>query len=374
MTGFRVDSDAVSKIGDQQGRLAEDAHLARVYLGVETNIAAGEGLINVLFDGHRQIRSQTVNFFATLEDCTARPGGEAFQDAAKRYSEYDKGAAEKLDGMYPRSDPTKARKGLDDLDSSARPFVDLHEPVDRYKNPQDYNAQYPYTPNLMDAISPSSIYRDLVWGVTALAAHLGFLDRAYDPFESIVKVVSGDWAGFRACADVFDNVGLALGDMATNVQWTAQRLEQSWAGNAADSAQVYLFELAKSLNSAKDPFKELAGHYKEVAQGAYEVGDVVGGLLCDLIDAGIAFVAGAEAAGASAGTVVGIPAAVVIADATLMYELVKFVQILYKIFEIIDKAYTYMDRINAAVSGLGRVIVPENMPQLGPSKRMYLPR
>ncbi|QFU88289.1 hypothetical protein [Amycolatopsis sp. YIM 10] len=227
---------------------------------------------------------------------------------------------------------------------------------------------------MLDAISPTGLYRDVVWGITVLATQIGLMDRPFDPFEGIIKVVSGDWAGLRACADVYTNIGLAVGDMAVNVQWSAQQLDEFWKGNAADSAQTYLYELAKSLKSAQAPFQELADHYVRAADGAHEVGELLGALMCDLIDAGLAFMAGLEAAGASAATVVGAPAAVVIAEATLMYELVKIVEIIYTASKAVDLGYEYMQALEAGMSGLGIVLVPDNMPRLDPSGPRSLPR
>lgn len=367
MGGFRVDDQAVDGLAGQQGRLGEDANAGRTYLAAHTDLAwNGEGLINLLAGGHRDARALAERFHETLNTRSATPGQEAFRAAAAYYRRTDGESAERYDRTYPPRDPAEARKGLPDLRLAVPPNRDPHEPTARYTTPPDHNAEFPHEPAITDLLSPTALARDAIWTVTDLAAKLGFLDRAYDPLDSFVKPISGDWAALRGCADVYHNVAAALGDMAENTTWAGDRLDDFWEGNAADGAQTYLYQLARSVGVAQAPFDELAEQYKAVAQGAADVGDLVGGLICDLIDAVLIAIAAAEGAAISAGTIVGIPLAVVIADVALVAEIIKCVQIVLKILEVIDKVNKVIDVFNLAAGNFGRVVVPENLRQLSP--------
>jgi hypothetical protein len=76
----------------------------------------------------------------------------------------------------------------------------------------------------------------------------------------------------------------------------------------------------------------------------------------------------------SAGTVVGIPAAVVIAEATLMYELIKVAQFVIRILELLDMLQRLLEVLDMAMGTFGVVVVPDNMPKLEAGNPMYLPR
>lgn len=374
MSGFRVDYKSVNKIAAQQEDLSADASAGRGYIEKGTDIPFnGEGVINFLAKGHRDTCALAELFHDTLATKVATPSATDFSEAADYYHRVNAAAAEKLDRTYPPSDAGEAKKGLKALEADGAPFTDLCEPTERYTPPGDYSADHAYEPQLVDMFSVTSLFRDAIWGITSIAAQLGMIDRPYDVMESIVKPISGDWAGLRACADVYDNVGSALGDMAKNVQWSGQRLGDVWTGNAADSAEVYLFALAKSLADAEAPFHELAEQYKMASEGAAELGKIVGGLLCDLVDAVLYFIAAAEGAGASASTIVGIPLAVVIADAGLVAEIIKAVEILDKIVQLVELYNGLVDTLHAAQGQFGRILVPENMPRLEASRPAHLP-
>lgn len=374
MAGFEVDYKDVLKIAEQQFRLAEDADAGKSYVTTNTNLAFnGEGIINLIAGGHSEVTALAERFHETLQNQVAARNEVEFRDAGDYYHRTDKKSAESLDNTYPQSDVEAAKKDLKELPEDKPPFADLNEPTARYVVPPDYNAEFPHEPALWDLVSPTALARDAVWTVTWLAAQIGLLDRAYDPLETFVKPLSGDWAKLRGCADVYWNVALALGDMADNVQGAGQQLEGSWRGNAADSAQVYLFELAKSLTAAMPPFEELANQYIAAAEGAAELGKVVGSLLCDLVDAALIAIAAAEGVAVTAGTIVGIPLSVLIADAAVVAEIVKAVQIVLKLYEIMGYIDDLMTTLQGAQGRFGRIVVPENMPRLDPSSPAHLP-
>jgi hypothetical protein len=84
--------------------------------------------------------------------------------------------------------------------------------------------------------------------VTGAAASLGICDRAYDPYEVILKPVIGDWASVRGCADVFRNLADGLGDMGTNTLWASQCTETAWTGQASSGCVAHLVSVAKGLS------------------------------------------------------------------------------------------------------------------------------
>ena len=197
----------------------------------------------------------------------------------------------------------------------------------------------------------------------SLGTALGVCDRAYDPFEVVLKPLCGDWAGLRACADVYRNVGIAATEMATNIRWATQNAEEAWQGNAANHAMVHLLSLAKGLEAAKPPLEEIAEEYESAAKGANEFSASIGVLLSDLGDAAITAAASAGIAGLAGSTGVGVPIALVIGAFTLtrIYKVVKGIR---DIIDLLVRLEAALKAFNSAGNDMGRVDEQSPLPAL----------
>lgn len=372
--GFSVESDAVAALGKQVERLSEDALQGKSYVVEHTDInLTGEGLVNLIAGGHRQVQDQVENFLQKLADPTASSTAEALEVAARQYRSTDNANSAELDATYPSHDVAKARRGVEEVVAQVGVFEDVADPASRYKPPQDYNddGDYAYEPDWWDLASPSSLVRDAIWKVTDAATALGICDRAYDPYEVVLKPVVGDWAGMRACADVFRNMGAATEDMATDIRWSAQSINKAWTGNAADSCQVHLLALASSLESAKKPLNDIAQEYQAASEGAVALRRAVGTLLSDISDAALTAAASAAVAGASGTTGVGLPIALVVGAFTLT-RVYKVVNGLLNLLDLIGRIAAVVDTVNGAGNDFGKVDATNPLPAL-PGNSMTVP-
>lgn len=362
--GFSVVPSDVSALGKQQERLQDDAVKGKSYVTNNTDLGlTGEGLINLVTGGHRNVQSEVENFLAKLADPTASNTAQALAAAARYYRSTDDDQAAAMDRTYPGVDVGAAKRGGREVTAEVGAFADITDPEEHYQPPKDYNGEFPYEPNWKDIISPGSLLRDAIWKVTEAATALGICDRPYDPFEVVLKPLCGDWAGLRACADVYRNVGAATTAMATNIRWSVQGLEESWTGNAADSATVHLLTLAKALESAKGPLESIAKEYESAANGANEFSASIGVLLADITDAAISAAASSAVAGLAGSTGVGLPVALVVGAFTLtrIYKVVKGIK---DIIDLLVRLEAALKTFDAAGNDFGKVDQQNPLPKL----------
>jgi hypothetical protein len=115
----------------------------------------------------------------------------------------------------------------------------------------------------------------------------------------------GDWAGFRACADVHQNLGRTTVAMNANVRNGSVDSQFAWTGNAAGACRRDLSKIGTALEQAEPKLNELSTEYKSVAESTFKLADSVAGLLVVAVDLALLALLELEAAAASAPTVVG---------------------------------------------------------------------
>lgn len=189
---------------------------------------------------------------------------------------------------------------------------------------------------------------------------MGMLDRAYDPYELVLKPVVGDWAGFRRSADVYRYVAEALVAMCSNLCHAQVGLAAVWRGNAADACNVHIGRLSSGIGESHGPLNGIADEYEKAAQGQADFRHTVAQLISDLIDAaivlGIAIAGGAATSWTGVGAVIG--GLIGIAEG-------------YAIVNIINQILGLRGRIDAAISAVKGAM--NNFGQLQASE-YYLPR
>src|SRR5262245_58285093 len=184
--------------------------------------------------GHESAVHKVEDFLDKLGGPVAGNCADAVRYAVTYYKQTDARAAAALDDSYPdteRRDDTDMGHNVHPTATSAGGrFHDVAEPTDRYKEPPDYSGEYQFEPQPVVCISPAAAGRAIIVEATELAASLG-LGHRWDPYESILKPISGDWNGLRKCKDVFENVGNALGDMAGNLRVGSDSVSGVWSGH-----------------------------------------------------------------------------------------------------------------------------------------------
>jgi len=300
---FSVDTASLAGLPKLLDRLGDDARASRVYLRTHTDLGwAGEGLINALKGGHVAAVRKVQRFFETVEGQLAGRMSTNVQVAVNYYRRTDLSAAAALDATVPRA-PAAGLPAM--VGAGPGSFADRAEPQTCLVPPRDYSADFGLEQLFAPWFSPVGIARELIWKVTGLAVTLGILDRPIDPFIEFVRPFVGDWAGLRACAEVFERLGAASVYMGWNVHGGALSTHGSWNGNAADGCRNVLSRAEAALSGAESPLRELAQQYKDVAEKTHDIAGKVAGLLVEALDWAVIAMAEYTAAGLTAETVVG---------------------------------------------------------------------
>jgi hypothetical protein len=312
MSSFYVDPDELTRLSGMLSRLSEHALAGRGYVQDNTGLAGGEGWLNRLSGAHETVVGNTLDWLAGLSNPLAVMSADAVHRAADHYRSTDHTEAARLDAaahshasLLDIPDPT-GDHFLHVFAWRSR-FDDVLDPQDHYRAPPDYHADddYRYQPQWHDRFSFAGLGREAVLRATEFLAGCGMLDRAYDPYEFALKPVVGDWAGFRACADVFRNLAVALAVASGNVHRAQVVLPEVWRGRAADSCNVHLGRVRRVLAEAGPALHALADRYQEAADGQAAFRRVVTQAIDELIDAAILLMIAVVAGAVTVKTVVG---------------------------------------------------------------------
>ncbi|WP_213454978.1 hypothetical protein [Rhizomonospora bruguierae] len=304
--GFKVILPALREVPDMLNRLSGDAAACATYTeDVYGRLdAAGRpnfraGLINVLAGNHARIRREVHTFFGDAERVAAGQR-DAVAASVRRYETSDTAVAGTLDAMIPPTalDPEWRREPVLHPEWEQVRIVERGHPRDALKPLPDYRAEYPYEPRWADLLSPASLARDAVWGMTALGAKLGICDRPYDPLDEWTLPLVGDWAGLRACGEALTNLKSATEILAANGTWIGLRVEGCWLGNAADACWNVLHRTEDALRVAPDALARLAAAYLTVVEDVRKLEEVIEYAIVDLLDRVVDALLSVETAGA----------------------------------------------------------------------------
>ena len=363
---FDVDVGALRGLPSVFERLGDDARAAVGYLDTNTELQYGPGLINKISGKHDRAVAEIRRFVEDVARFTAQHTGSSLHRALSFYQRTDEAAAAELDRAYRGGGQLDRSQyaGFYRMTDLPAPFGDRAEPRDCLRPVPDYRTDdaFQFEPQLWDMASPTSVTRDAVWGATWLAAKLGIVDRAYDPYESLIKPLAGDWTGVRGCADVFDNVATALTVMADNLRWAALSSDRHWQGRAANAFQAHVVDSASKLDVAAGPMRTLAAEYRRTAEAMFEMGKVLGSLLSDLVDAAMIFIAAAGTAAATSETVVG----GVVFGAAALYEGYRMWDLLKEALDLVGRADSLTSAFTSAVADFGAATGPGQLPVLAP--------
>lgn len=291
MTGFQAESEAVRALGALLGRQSEHASECGRYIVDNTGVEAGEGWLNQFSGAHDALVDGSHRWFADLSRYTLEGGELAIGDAAEYYGHADAEAAADLDAQLAPassgpplpSDPSYYFENR----SRAGAFGDVHDVQEQHLvAPEDYAAQdeWRWEMEWTEFLSPSAWGRTVIIEASEILARFNLIDRPYDPYEFLLKPVTGDWGGFRGCADVFRNAAAACRGLAGNLQHGRLGMPAVWTGNAAAACDSYISEICAALGPAVETLEAIADEYETAAMGAFEFAKVIGSILSELID------------------------------------------------------------------------------------------
>jgi hypothetical protein len=291
---FSVNSSALVGLSDLMDRRWEDFESARAYLRTNARFSVlNGGLLNDLVGQHQQIVREIDAFLAAAAEGFAGPCATAVTEANLTYRRSDLSAMVRTDAALPtvRADPqelmgpvTGAPFGLADQSVDRSVFADTRRPTTWLQPPPDHHADYPYEYTFFDQMSPTQHLRDQVWHITSVAAALGLMPRPIDIFVEVVQPLSGDWAAYVGCADVYDNLAHLLQEAALCVDDGRLTIGRVWTGNAAEACGDAVAVFAVSLRAAVDPLHEAASTYRSVAEIVRAEAKLIASVLSTILD------------------------------------------------------------------------------------------
>jgi hypothetical protein len=286
---FSVNTSALVGLSDLMDRRWTDFESGRSYLKNNAHFSVlNKGILNAIWGKHQDIVDEIDAFLSSAAERFAGPCSVAVTDADVTYLHSDHSAVIRNDaalavatGDNAVSAPAAATADLA-LDRSV--FADPYCPTARLQPPSDHRGDYPYEMSYFDVLSPTTALRDVIWKTTGLAATFGLLDRPYDIISEAVQPLSGDWARYVACADVYDNLAQLVGDAAACVDHGRITIPRTWTGNAADACARAIADFSAVLRAAVVPLHRTAASYREVAQGVRAEAEALAALLTLLGD------------------------------------------------------------------------------------------
>jgi hypothetical protein len=376
ITDFKVQPQELHALAKLVDRAREDVDAGKTYLQKVMDFQGGVGLINQLTGGHKEAYQAMDAWLGKLANPTLTTVSGNVTAAAKYYQRTDEKSAKKLDGTYPETNVTEIREhaGYNPTWAPAGTgrFQDVSEPQGRLTAPKDYNQELDASVDWWDTFSPMAQIGNALEAVSHVGVWMGLLSRPIDPQAEVVRPFVGDWAGMRRAADVLQNVGHELRDIASNIKWASQGTEQVWRGNAGDGAAIYLMNLARPLHDAWDPIDKLSAKYVEASGDMVKFRDAVVAILNMVGDAAIEAALSYAVAAGSASTGVGAPVAVA-ASLFGSYKVYKVVDGIKDMFEIIGKLDTVIKAVQAVQTDGGNIQNTGKLPTL-PHTNMSVPK
>ncbi|APE32754.1 hypothetical protein BOX37_00815 [Nocardia mangyaensis] len=183
-----------------------------------------------------------------------------------------------------------------------------------------------------------------------------------DLIGTITNKLSGDWAALQQSAGAIRNLTEYNTAYHNSIDTAMSNVEDSWKGNAADSARDFFSELTAALDSQIDPMNEVADALDEFALASYGMANGIAGVVQYLGDLVIQLVVTWAAQVAAASSVVGAPAVAAlkaVEAAILAFMALKVVQIISMIGNIVNGAEAMMGYLHAGGSAIQAAEVPE---------------
>ena len=359
VTDFQASPADIREFAKLVGKQAGHADACQSHIFDHTGLQGGEGWLNQLSGAHDTLVADSRTWFSDLSTYTLEAAEREITGTADYYETTDTGNAASYDAEligYETNPPVATGSDTQYYNQAVArygAFGEMTDPQACLTAPPDYAAEgaWRWEPTWADYISVASIGRGAIVAATEILASIGWLDRAYDPYELLLKPIIGDWAGFRGCADVFRNAAEASRQITTNLHHGRAGVPTVWTGNAADSCEFFLAEVCAVLPAAADVLDEIAAEYERAAQGAKDYSSTVGGIISNLVDAAIIFAAAVAGGAATAATGVGL----VVGGGVAAYEAYTIVNLVNGMVDVYQLTNDLMSGVQASLNGFGQL-------------------
>lgn len=246
---------------------------------------------------------------------------------ANRYNELDEQARVEFDAAYPGVGTGASYELAPGRPKS--PLMTLTEPTKIF--PSDWVSKIITN----DWLSPSDTVATLI-------------DLVFDwnPIDEITKVFAGDWDDMERIASACQILGDYFGSLTSAAKTEAGNCMQAWSGEAADAAASWFKKFDQFGDDIEGKFDELKGHYVDVALTMRSYGNLLSGLLAQIMDALLYAALLAAAAVVTVETVIGtiILGALAVLEATKVAGLIKYA------YSVIQDAGNYIDMFVGTVA------------------------
>jgi hypothetical protein len=372
---FFMDFATVPGLSKMLDQGTEYARKCERFIREHAELNGGDGLLKELSGKHDGVVDQSASWFRKLADPVLATTTSNVDATIRLFQDTESANAAAIDAGVPSrvdtvdvSLPAWPKTNTEAAGVPYGPFEYIQDPADALRKPRDYEGDpaYQYRPNIdliFDLGSPASLARSAVVKVTQFLASLGWLDRAYDPYEDFTRPVVGDWAGLRRFADVLRYVGDAAERTGIGVDRARHMLGPVWRGRAADACVVWLGAVAKPMRDVPTALDAMANEYERAVDGAVQYRGLLDSILTSVIDKAF-FTATALAIGTGGAPLTGglsAGAAVLIAGAEI-YAIIDHIKNLITAYQ---KTQGIMNTAAAAMADFG---LPSNaqLPNLPP--------
>ncbi|GIL31654.1 hypothetical protein [Actinocatenispora comari] len=229
-------------------------------------------------------------------------------------------------------------------------FTDVKDPTDRLVAPKepsdkDFDSAWDDWTKFTGSLSVSH------WLLEAMDLVCGC-----NPVEQVSEYIGGSWASYAKQAEMWRNIGKAVGDVAANVDHGEATLALSWQGNAANGALHYFDKLIEEIQEQPKVLNKIADAYEKAAHGVWAftqaIGGLIEGLIDELLEVAAAMLAAELTAETGVGAIVGTGVAVFEA-AEAMHTWGEITKAINATNEIVDNAISTLEDL--ASSGAGEL-------------------
>jgi hypothetical protein len=268
---FSANLTALPGLAELLYRRRDDLITGRDFVARHAVLEPGEvGMLNACLGVHEEVVAAVSQFLGNAAHLRADYLGHGVAQCVNYYRTADISAATALDASY-GSGYADGYPPPPQADQSLGPQIFIDHACSSYAEPRDYHDENRPIQSKLDWLSPTTDIREAVWQVTKWATDLHLMDHPTDTARELIEPFTGDWAAFRACADVWRTVGVEVGLQYASIERATQQLPRVWTGHAATDCDNALTLVGSDLRDAAGTLGNLALAYEETAETIKEL-------------------------------------------------------------------------------------------------------
>jgi len=333
---FAADVQGLADVTGYGGVCAAVSGQQYVMENIKVGYTGATGLFFLVGGKTEEVQQTLLDALSKLG--TALNGSAAeLRKTADNYAAIDEAARVRLDNAYPDS-------GAGGGEPIFTCTIEPKSPSFALKPPQEFPD-----PDIMTQLwthnwfSPTETLAFVIEKVTG----------GFNFYDELAKRFSGEWNTLEKVASALTYLAdfhVSLGNAATQ---ESSNTMNDWTGEAATAVSVYFDKFNTSTTGLAGTLDELSNAYVSMAIGMAALGDLIAGLMAQLMDQMLLAALTAAAAVVTSETIIG---GIVFGALTVM-EVTQCVSLFHKIVEAIGDATTKWDSFAAGVGVIQSLIV-----------------